>query len=76
MDLSGFESFEQSGIASRRTGSGDPVVRGPLREVQHLGAVDEHRGAGFLEVELARIHLGQMSEKPDLELPLLGDEPP
>ena len=62
------EHREQYRMAPRRPRDGDAGVGLVLREVQHLGAVREHRGR-FADVEPACVHFGDVRDEHGLDAP-------
>jgi hypothetical protein len=74
VELAPAQALEQERIGLRGPRGQDPVISRGLREVQHLGAVGDHRGATLLEVELASFDLGEVGEQLRLDLTVAGDE--
>jgi len=68
------EHGEQHRVLARGAGDGDAKVGLGLREVEPLGAVDEHRWCGLAGVEPPRVHLADMSDKVGLDAARVRDE--
>jgi len=67
MEIPLFERGQKLRALSRRPSHCDSFVRDAFGEVQHVDAVVKHRGARPLEVEPARIDLGEMGDQLGLE---------
>jgi hypothetical protein len=74
VDLAPADPVQEDRIGPRGPRGLDPVIGARLREVQDLGAVAEHRGAALVEVEGARLDLGEVGEQIRLDLVVPGDE--
>ncbi len=57
------EHFEDQRVLAGRTRRGDTPPGLVLREVEPLGAVGEERGAGFLQIEPARVDLAEVRQQ-------------
>jgi hypothetical protein len=53
---------------------GDPQVGLVLREVEHLGAVREHRRTGFPSVQTPGVDLGNVGDQIRLDVPRPGED--
>ena len=68
------DALEHRGKAPGGSSRGDATVGRALREVQHLGAVAEHRRARLPEVQLASVDLAQVRQQLRFQQSIATDE--
>ena len=68
------EHGEDDRVLAGGTSRGDSQVRLGLGEMQDLGAVREHRGAGVAREETALVHLGEVSDELGLGVARLAEQ--
>ena len=76
MNVSILECGENGGKLASRPRDRDSFVSNPLREVEHLDAITEHRAARLLEIQPPRIDLPQMGDELGLEMVIALDQVP